>query len=170
MSLAAPFLHSFLLSRLPPLPWLSPDMSPAAEAGTPTREIRMPDLPLSPGESLAIGEHIRLHLTSHWQQRWYLFVEATWEQCLDVANGYRVSAPCDFGWNAHVLVLGDGDFADIGPVRLCLRDARSPAEPAHALRAAWVCIDAPQSMGIRRLPRLSGVRRRPKASGVVCWS
>lgn len=170
MSRAMPFLPLLLLRRLSPPRALPTAAAPAAEADTPTREIRMPDLPLSPGESLAIGAHIRLHLTSHWQQRWHLFVEATWEQCLEVAHGYRASAPCDFGWNAHVLVLADGDYADIGPVRLCLRDARPAAEPAHALRAAWVCIDAPPGMGIRRLPRPSVLARRRKATGGACWS
>ena len=151
MSRAMPFLPFLLLRRLSPPRALPPSAAQAAEAGASTYETRMPDLPLSPGESLAIGEHIRLHLTSHWQQRWHLFVEATWEQGLQMAHGYRASAPCDFGWNAHVLVLADGDYADIGPVRLWLEDAQRVAMPARALRSAALYLHAPKTLRIQRI-------------------
>ena len=128
----------------------------------------MPLIPCAIGDSIRLGRDICLHLTSRWEDQWHLFIEARWGQELHENTGFHASAPCDFGWNAHVLVLRDGDVAGIGPVRLWIEDAQRIADPARALRDAVLHFDAPSDIGIARVPGMGGSRLRRSRRTSAC--
>ena len=114
------------------------------------------------GEIVSFGDHIRLHLTGWVDGTWYVFIEARHDNMLGEVDGFRASAPCGFGWRAHVLALFDGDAFEIGPVRVRISDAREKAGSARALRDAQFEIDAPEAMPFARSQglRLSHYHRR----------
>ncbi len=117
---------------------------------------------VSIGEIVSFDDGIRLHLTGWVDGTWYVYIEAKQDNALGDVDGFCASAPCGFGWRAHVLALFDGDAFEIGPVRVRIDDARENAGTAHALRDALFEIHAPEAMLIARAngPRLSRRRRR----------
>lgn len=114
------------------------------------------------GEIVSFDDHIRLSLTGWVDGTWYVYIEAHQDNALGDVDGFRASAPCGFGWRAHVLALFDGDAFEIGPVRVRIGDAREDAGIARALRDAQFEIDAPEAMRIARTQgaRLSRYQRK----------
>lgn len=114
------------------------------------------------GDILHLGDGIRLHLTGWVDGTWYVYIEARQDHALGEVDGFRASAPCGFGWRAHVLALFDGDAFEIGPVRVRIGDASEDAGTARALRDARFEIRAHEAMPIARAhgPRFARYRRR----------
>ena len=115
------------------------------------------------GEAIHAGDGIRIHLTGRIDRTLYLFVEAAWGQPLEAACGFHASAPCDFGWNAHVLAACDGDSFQVGEVNVHIEDARNGASPAQLLRDVRLHVLAPTIASLTLVPRARPARQRRKA-------
>lgn len=123
----------------------------------------MPVLHCAIGEGIQVGDAIRIHLTGRIDDRLYLSMEAAWGRSLEVVSGFHATAPCDFGWNAYVFELRDGDGFRIGAVSVRIEDLRESASPARPLRDVRLHIDAPYPMTPVHIPRVRPVRPRLKA-------
>lgn len=115
------------------------------------------------GEGVQAGDEIRIHLTGRLDDRLYLFVEAAWGHPLETATGFHATAPCDFGWNAHVLELRDGGRFEVGAMSVRIEDLRDRASPVRPLRDVRLCVEAPGRMSVAHLPRARPMRLRQKA-------
>ena len=115
------------------------------------------------GEGVQAGDEIRIHLTGRLDDRLYLFVEAAWGHPLEAATGFNATAPCDFGWNAHVLELCGGGRFEVGAVSVWIEDLRVRLSPAQPLRDVVLHLEAPDGMPLVHLPRARPMRLRQKA-------
>ena len=115
------------------------------------------------GESIHAGDTIRIHVTGRHQHEQYLFVEAAWGQPLGAVPGFHASAPCDFGWNAHVLALRDGESFDVGPVFVRLEDLRASASVAPPIREVRLHLHASETLQFTHNSRVRSTRPRLKA-------
>ena len=124
----------------------------------------MPTLHCAIGEGFRAGDAIRVVLTARVDRELHLFIEAAWGQVLEGASRFYASAPSDFGWNAHVLAVCDGDSFQMGPVQVRIEDlqaGRGPVEgvvPVHALRDVRFHVQAPDALAVVHLPRVRPTR------------
>lgn len=123
----------------------------------------MPVVHCAIGEGVRAGDAIQIHVTGRLDDVLYLFVEAAWGQPVEAGPGFHASAPCGFGWNAHVMALRDDDRFEVGPVSVRVEDLRARASLAQPLRDVRLHLQAPDAMALVHIPRVRSMRPRLKA-------
>jgi len=102
------------------------------------------------GESLLLGQDIRLGVTGRVHTKLYVFIDAASQHRLSAAGVFHKSARLGIRRRAHVLGLHDGESFSIGPVGITIDNVGLRLPGARALREVRMRIDPPASMSVVR--------------------